>query len=91
MEYKKVEKIEDLKRGDIVRSISGNVYVVTANYGTHATAVNTIDVSNPIEWEVLVSGTQTLPAEEQECSHPSWAIKYIGGAEMCSKCGKVWG
>jgi hypothetical protein len=31
------------------------------------------------------------PDKKDTCFHPNWAIKYIGGAEQCSKCGKIWG
>lgn len=43
-----------LKRGDIIRNKgSKNSYVVASNYGNRATAVNTVDVTNKIEWKVL--------------------------------------
>lgn len=48
--------ISKLKTGDIVRSIGGNGdgYIVTASYGRRATAVRTVDITNPDEWELAV-------------------------------------
>ena len=56
--WQTVTDLSQLKRGSIVRHVSntgnhGKAYVVDANYGTHATAVTTIDITNPTEWEVL--------------------------------------
>jgi len=48
----KVEEMKNLKRGDIVKNDgSGNSYVVTANYGDRITAVRTVDITNPSEWQ----------------------------------------
>lgn len=49
-----VDQLSSLERGDIIRSrASKNSYVVESVYGRHATAVNTVNISNPEEWEVL--------------------------------------
>ncbi len=50
-----VEKsMTDFKRGRVVRNtLSGESYVVTGNYGDHALAVRTVDISNPAEWEIV--------------------------------------
>ena len=46
---------DNLDRGDIVRSAaSGAIYIVTGNYGDRVTAVKTVDMTNPIEWELVV-------------------------------------
>lgn len=43
--------------GTLVRSkLTGTVYIVTANYGGRLTAVKTVDVMNPSEWETLDNG-----------------------------------
>lgn len=48
-------KISNLKRGDIViHRRSENNYVVTANYGSYAIAIDSIHISNEDEWVVLV-------------------------------------
>lgn len=40
--------------GDIIRHKSeGKALIVTGIYGDHVTAVRSVDVTNPIEWEVL--------------------------------------
>jgi hypothetical protein len=55
----RLRSVADLKEGDIVRGVvhdtlpGGEPYIITANYGAHAVAVRTLEVTNPIEWEVL--------------------------------------
>jgi len=50
------EQMSGLQPGNIVRGkSSGDAYVVTANYGDHVTAVRTVDLTNPGEWD-LISG-----------------------------------
>lgn len=45
---------KNLKVGDLVRGRSSKqVYVVTGNYGNRVTAVETVDLTNPIEWEKI--------------------------------------
>lgn len=49
-----LEHIAQLKSGDIIRGkSSGEAYVVTGQYGSHATAVKTVDVSHASEWLVM--------------------------------------
>lgn len=49
-----VEKINELRRGDIIRNKATHAsYVVTAAYGDYAIAVDSIHVSNPDEWVVI--------------------------------------
>jgi hypothetical protein len=47
-------RLEYVKTGMLIRSKNGAniVYVVTANYGTRLTAVRSVDITNPNEWEV---------------------------------------
>lgn len=55
-EFALLTDIADFKPGTIIRGKStGNVFVVTANYGTRATAVMTQDICNPNEWEAIGS------------------------------------
>jgi hypothetical protein len=43
-----------LRPGDIILgALDGQAYIVTRNYGQHATAVKTVDVTNPSEWELV--------------------------------------
>lgn len=50
------ENVMQLKTGDIIRSrLTGEGYVVTGQYGDRATAVRTVDVTNPDEWLVMRS------------------------------------
>jgi len=48
------KEFELLGPGDIVRHRSGSRgYIVTANYGERVTAVRTVDLTNPDEWDVV--------------------------------------
>jgi hypothetical protein len=48
-------KINDLQTGDIVKHVSnGKSYVITSAYGKRAVAVNTIDITNDVEWVKLI-------------------------------------
>lgn len=53
--FKPVTNIRaDLRAGDIIRNkTSGNAYVVTANYGDSAIAIETIQIRRPDQWLVL--------------------------------------
>jgi hypothetical protein len=48
------EEMQDLRTGDLVRhASSGEVFVVTGNYGGRVTAVRSVDLTNPHEWYVV--------------------------------------
>ena len=48
------EEFASLKVGDIVRGKSSHqAYVVTAHYGSRVTAVKTVDLTNPAEWDLV--------------------------------------
>lgn len=52
------DDFQNLKPGDVVRHQSGGAnYLVTATYGDRVTAVRTIDMTNPIEWVVVLTAT----------------------------------
>lgn len=54
-----LEEFERLNVGDVVRGASSReAYIVTANYGRRVTAVRTVDMTNPSEWEVASKVTQ---------------------------------
>ena len=48
------QQLRDLNRGDVItHSLYPNAqFIVTGNYGNRATAVMTVDVTNPGEWDV---------------------------------------
>ncbi len=51
-----LRSISELKRGDLIRHRSPDSvasYIVDGVYGDRATAVRTIDITNPSEWEVM--------------------------------------
>lgn len=55
MEWITIQNLSDLDVGDVIMSkATGERYVVTSNYGTHVTAVKSVDVTNPPEWMKLV-------------------------------------
>lgn len=48
------DQLKALRPGNIVRHVGGGKsYVVTGNYGDHVTAVRSVDLANPSEWEVV--------------------------------------
>jgi hypothetical protein len=48
------DNFRKLERGDIVRNkYDDQTYVVTENYGGRATAVTSVDMTNPPEWVLL--------------------------------------
>lgn len=48
------DQMRNLQPGDTIRGkLSGNSYIVTANYGDRVTAVRTADVTNHEEWDVI--------------------------------------
>lgn len=47
------EEMENLKDGDIIsHRVHKGHFMVTANYGDRVTAVKTVDITNPDEWEI---------------------------------------
>ena len=68
----KQEDFKNLSEGDIVRSdivrsaTSGIAYVVTGNYGGRITAVRTVDLTNPCEWELVVKADYEIKPKETE-------------------------
>lgn len=52
------KEFKDLSTGDIVRGwTSGQVFIVTANYGDHVTAVKVVDMTNPADWSLVAKAT----------------------------------
>ena len=44
----------NLSTGDIIKHVTEpQTFVVTVNFGDRVTAVTTVDVTNPVEWEVV--------------------------------------
>lgn len=66
------EEMKHLERGDIVKPHGDSrTFVVTGNYGGRVTAVATVDITNPPEWEVV------LKAERQNANNSA-----DGGAKL---------
>jgi hypothetical protein len=54
MEFIQIKSISELKTGDVIRhKTSQKSYLVTDCFGSRATAVRTVDITNPGEWEVM--------------------------------------
>lgn len=51
----KTEKeLFSLRRGDIIRSVaSGNSYVIVYSTGRSMIGIDTVDITNPDEWEAV--------------------------------------
>jgi hypothetical protein len=48
------DQLKALRPGDIVQGkASMEIFVVTANYGDRVTAVKTVDITNPAEWNLV--------------------------------------
>lgn len=49
------DQFQGLKRGDIIRGkYSNRSFVVMGHYGSHVTAVATVDMTNPAEWDIIL-------------------------------------
>lgn len=60
-----VDELKNLKRGDIISHVSGgHALIVTGNYGNRVTAVRTVDVTNPIEWDVRFKADYSKAPEQ---------------------------
>jgi hypothetical protein len=61
--FKPIDRISQIHPGSHVRHKINkeHSFVVTANYGDRATAVLTVDITNPSEWEVWVDENDQQP------------------------------
>lgn len=52
------EQFKKLNRGDLIKgAYTGNEYIVMANYGGRVTAVNTVDLTNHVEWRLVAKAS----------------------------------
>jgi hypothetical protein len=50
------EEFEMLHPGDIIEGKSSRtIFIVTGNFGNRVTAVQTVDVTNPDEWKLVMT------------------------------------
>jgi len=50
----KKDKFKLLKRGDLVRHVNDpRIFIVSANYDGRMTAITSVDMTNPSEWELI--------------------------------------
>lgn len=63
------KEMRQLGQGDVIRSLTNNgraaYYIVTGNYGSHVTAVSTVDVTNEVEWELVLKARHEHPSESE--------------------------
>ena len=60
------QEMFDLQPGDLVVSrFSGISYIVSGNYGGRATAVRTVDLTNPDEWQLSSVANHAPPPVEK--------------------------
>jgi len=77
------EEMTNLSSGDIIRHASGGeAFVVTGNFGGRVTAVRTVDVTNPIEWELVKPRVVTVIHHESERSEDRAYWREPGYGEM---------
>lgn len=58
-------EFERLERGDVVKhKRDSRLFIVTGNYGDHVTAVATVDMNNPDEWEIVHKVDTTVVERE---------------------------
>jgi hypothetical protein len=67
------EEFKNLKTGDLVRSkrrTARGTMIVSANYGDRVTAVDSADLTNPSEWELVSQAAhQGLTTPLCDCGH----------------------
>ena len=63
----KKDTFSQLGMGDVVRSkASKEAYTVTGNYGGRVTTVNTVDMTNPDEWDLVLCATRDCRSGEHD-------------------------
>jgi hypothetical protein len=71
-----------LKCGDIVQSrFDSTGYIVTANYGDRATAVTSVDMTNPTEWDLIQKANHQPPHTHYD-PYPKEGV-----GKFCRECG----
>jgi len=68
------EQFNKLDTGDIVKHkfTDGKPFIVTSNYGNRVTAVQSVDLTNHVEWELVYkcSCKRNTEVEKKALSHP---------------------
>lgn len=61
------DEFNRLHEGDMVQSqLSGQLYIVTANYGGRVTAVASADLTHPIEWDLVMKANYIRKSGEKD-------------------------
>jgi hypothetical protein len=81
--------INSLKNGDVVYNTgSGQVYTVTSSYKNRATAVRSIDITNPNEWELVTDHIlhRAVPIHYSDLNHNDrWCIVKIKSGKLAGE------
>ena len=87
--------INSLKNGDVVYNKgSGQVYTVTSSYKNRATAVRSIDITNPNEWELVTNNgpfeilNRAAPIHYSDLNlNDRWCIVKIKSGKLAGESG----
>jgi len=69
------EEFKNLREGDVVRGkFSAQIFIITANYGRRVTAVWTVDITNPDEFDIIhkAAGPGPGPLDLPKPSKPAF-------------------
>lgn len=94
---RKVSSIAELQRSDVVRhKATGMTCVVDANYGKYAIGITHQHISNPEEWELVVTGVRHKEQLEESHLVPEGDYTLLitkvevreggRGSRLCLKC-----
>jgi hypothetical protein len=62
-----MKDFKGLQEGDIVKNqASSKKYIVTANYGDRVTAVATVDMTHPDEWDLVLKASHARPETAEQ-------------------------
>ena len=55
---------KELNRGDLIRHKNhSTTFIVSANYGKYITAITSVDMSNPSEWDLVLKANYDQPKD----------------------------
>ena len=87
------ETFRALNQGDIIEyKMRSETYVVTMAFEDRVTAVTSVDVTNPDEWDLVLKASYSKPIC-RNCQEPKpGKMVYVvdrGGVMYCRDCGRL--
>ena len=89
---------EALGRGDLIRHKAtglAETYIVSVRYGDRVTALASVDIINPIEWDLVLKANYSKPKPKLVCSNcqdpmPGKLVhvNIHRGNSYCAYCGR---